>query len=101
LLDEAVEADLVADVINNGYAPDLTEDEILQIGRDPFLIAYALASPANRCVVTTEASAPSKQRQNRRIPDVCATMGVSCCNTFAMTKALGFRTGWSSAAPPP
>jgi len=91
----------VADVINNGYAPDLTEDEILQIGRDPFLIAYALASPANRCVVTTEASAPSKQRQNRRIPDVCATMGVSCCNTFAMTKALGFRTGWSSAAPPP
>ena len=101
MLDEAVEPNLVADVINNGYAPDLTDDETLQIGRDPFLIAYALASPANRCVVTTEVSAPSKQRQNRRIPDVCATMGVSCCNTFAMNKALGFRTGWSPAAPSP
>jgi hypothetical protein len=101
LLDEAVEPNLVADVINNGYAPDLTDDETLQIGRDPFLIAYALASPANRYVVTTEVSAPSKRRQNRRIPDVCATMGVSCCNTFAMNKALGFKTGWSPAAPSP
>jgi hypothetical protein len=95
LLDEEVDPDLVADVINNGYAPDLTEDEIVQIGRDPFLIAYALASPADRTVVTTEGSAPSKQRQNRRIPDVCATMGVLCCNTFAMMKALGFKTGWT------
>jgi len=99
LLDEEADPDLVGDTINNGYAPDLTEDEILQIGRDPFLIAYALASPANRCVVTTEVSAPSKQRQNRRIPDVCATMGVSCCNTFAMMRALGFRTGWSPNSP--
>jgi hypothetical protein len=94
LLDEQVDPDLVARVIDEGYAPDLTDDEVVQIGRDPFLIAYALASPADRCVVTTEVSAPRKQRQNRRIPDVCATMGVACCNTFAMTKALGFKTGW-------
>jgi hypothetical protein len=99
LLDEEVDPDLVADVINDGYAPNLTDDEILQIGRDPFLIAYALASPANRSVVTMEVSAPNKQRQNRRIPDVCATMGVSCCNTFAMMKALGFRTAWSPGTP--
>jgi Domain of unknown function (DUF4411) len=58
LLDEEAEPHLVADVINNGYAADLTDDETLQIGRDPFLIAYALASLANRCVVTTEVSAP-------------------------------------------
>jgi hypothetical protein len=100
LFEEEVDRDLVADVISDGYAPDLSEDELPQIGRDPFLIAYALASPASRCVVTTEASAPSKQRQNRRIPDVCATMGVSCCDTFAMTKALGFRTSWSRGTPP-
>jgi uncharacterized protein DUF4411 len=95
LFDEKVDADLVARVINYGYAPDLTDDEVIQIGRDPFLIAYALASPAERCVVTTEVSAPRKQRQNRRIPDVCATMGIVCCNTFVMTKALGFKTGWT------
>ena len=28
LLDEAVEPNLVADVINNGYAPDLTDDDV-------------------------------------------------------------------------
>jgi hypothetical protein len=95
LLDEQVDPALVARVVNDGYAPDLSDDEVVQIGRDPFLIAYALASPATRCVVTTEVSAPSKRRQNRRIPDVCATMGVVCCNTFIMMKALGFKTGWT------
>lgn len=95
LFDEEADPEHVARVINEGYAANLTDDEILQIGRDPFLIAYALASPADRCVVTTEVSSPRKQRQNRRIPDVCSTMGVSCCNTFAMTKALGFKTGWT------
>jgi len=94
IFDEKVDADLVACVINEGYATDLTEDEVLQIGRDPFLIAYALASPADRCVVTTEVSAPSKLRQNRRIADVCTTMGIDCCDTFAMMKVLGFKTGW-------
>lgn len=94
LFDEQVDPALVARVINEGYAADLTDDEVVQIGRDPFLIAYALASPADRCVVTTEVSAPRKQRQNRRIPDVCAAMGVDCCDTFRMAKALGFKTGW-------
>jgi hypothetical protein len=87
---------LFSRVINEGYALDLTDDEVVQIGRDPFLIAYALAEPTKRCVVTTEVSAPSKLRQNRRIPNVCDTMGVNCCNTFAMMKALGFKTGWKS-----
>ncbi len=74
LFDERADPAIVAKVIDEGYASDLTDDEIVQIGRDPFLIAYALASPADRCVVTTEVSAPRKQRQNRRIPDVCARM---------------------------
>jgi hypothetical protein len=95
VLDEQVDPNLVARVINEGYASDLTDDEIVQIGRDPFLVAYGLASPATRCVVTTEVSAPSKRRQNRKVPDVCATMGVSCCNTFVMMKVLGFKTGWT------
>ncbi len=94
ILDEPVNGALVARVINEGYAPDLTDDEILQLGRDPFLIAYGLASPADRCVVTTEASKPRKIRQNRRIPDVCNGMGVTWCDTFAMTRALGFTTKW-------
>lgn len=94
LLAEEVDPQHVKHCMSLGYAPDLTDDELLQIGRDPFLIAYAMASPENRCVVTNEASAPRKIRQNRRVPDVCSTMGVNCCNTFAMLKALGFKTGW-------
>src|SRR5437660_2701373 len=94
LLDEEADPALVASVVSTGYAPDLTDDEVLQIGKDPFLIAYALASPADRCVVTTEVSRPRRVRQNRHVPDVCSTMGVLCYNTFQMTKALGFTTGW-------
>ena len=94
LFDEEVNSDLVRRVIEEGYAPDLTDDETEQIGRDPFLIAYGLASPADRCVVTTEVSAPRKQRQNRRIPDVCASLGVTSCDTFEMLRALRFSTRW-------
>jgi hypothetical protein len=94
LLDEQVDQAIVSMVINNGYANDLTEDEISQLGRDPFLVAYALVSPDERCVVTTEVSKPKRIRQNRHVPDVCNTLGVKCCDTFGMTKALGFKTGW-------
>jgi hypothetical protein len=94
VLDEEVDQDLVADVVSTGYAPDRTDQELEQIGRDPFLIAYALAAKDERVVVTTEASASKKQRQNRKIPDVCATFGVSCCDPFAMLKALKFSTAW-------
>jgi hypothetical protein len=93
LFDEDVQPALVQRVTDH-YAPDLTDDELEAIGRDPFLIAHALADPAHRCVVTTEVSKRRLQRQNRRIPDVCADVGVQCCDTFAMLRALRFRTGW-------
>ena len=94
LLTENVDPAHVARCTSVGYAPDLTDDELPQVGRDPFLIAYGMAAPAERCVVTNEVSAPKKQRQNRRIPDVCTKMGVECCNPFRMMKNLGFKTGW-------
>jgi hypothetical protein len=96
LLDEAVDSALVATTVSDGYASDLTDDEIGQVGRDPFLIAYARAEPGQRCVVTTESSRPSRIRQNRHIPDVCRTFGVPTCNTFDFTRRLSFRTSWKS-----
>src|SRR3546814_5281664 len=95
LFDEDVRPELVQQVVGH-YAADLTDDELEAIGRDPFLIARALADPGNRCIVTTEVSKRRLQRQNRRIPDVCADAGVQCCDTFAMLRALRFRTGWRS-----
>ena len=94
LFDEIVDAALVQRVVLIGYADDLTDDEVDKIGRDPFLIAYALSNPSERCVVTTEVSRPSAQRQNRKIPDVCRLLSVQCCGPFALNRNLGFHTGW-------
>ncbi|PDT33884.1 MULTISPECIES: DUF4411 family protein [Rhizobiaceae] len=94
-LDEDVDPALVQAVIEK-YAPDLNDAEVIEIGRDPFLIAYAMALPANRIVVTVEASKPSAKRANRRIPDVCKDLGVKWCNSFEMMTALNFTTAWRS-----
>lgn len=92
--DGIVDVDLVQRVVSEGYANDLTDDEVEKLGRDPFLIEYALASPDERCVVTTEISRPSAQRQNRKIPDVCRTLNLRCCGPFALNRVLGFKTTW-------
>jgi hypothetical protein len=97
LLGEEVDEDRVRTVITEGYAPDLNDAELEQMGHDPFLIAYGLAVPADCCVVSTEVSKPRRTGQNRHIPDVCNELGVPWCNTFAMTRALGFTTRWQAA----
>jgi hypothetical protein len=88
-----VDADLVQKVVYEGYAPDLKDDEIEQLGRDPFLIAHGM-SIQDSCIVTTEVSAPSKKRQNRKVPDVCAQFSVRWCDPFNFIRALGFSTSW-------
>jgi hypothetical protein len=93
ILHEGVNIDHVQNVVNTGYANDLTDDEVEQIGRDPFLVAYAMADQ-NRCVVTVEVSKPSKKRHNRHVPDVCKTVGVRSCDPFMLNRELGFRTDW-------
>jgi hypothetical protein len=94
-LDESADPAIVDKVVKDGYAPDLTDDEMDVIGQDPFLIAYALAG-TERCVVTTEVSKPTKKRQNRKIPDVCGTFGVPAMNLFAFNRELGFKTSWKT-----
>jgi hypothetical protein len=97
LFAEAVDVLLVQHVVSTGYAADLRDDEVEKIGRDPFLMAYALVDSANRTVVTTEVSRPSTQRANRKVPDVCQAVGAMCCGPFALNGALGFRTGWRTS----
>jgi hypothetical protein len=98
VLNEKVNAALVQSVINKGYAPNLTDTEAEQLGRDPFLIAYALADVANRTVVTSEVSKPTLTRQNRRVPDVCQMMGAKQCDPFAFNRVLKFSTQWKKKA---
>ena len=97
-LDEEVDVALVQRVINGGYAPDLTDQEVEIIGRDPFLIAYALAARNDRCVVTNEISKPGKQRANRKVPDVCNQMQVVWMDSFRLIRTLNFSTSWRAAA---
>ena len=96
LLKESVDLALVRRVVSEGYASDLTDQEIEQVGRDPFLVAYGLADCGGRCVVTLEVSKPSKVRQNRKVPDVCKFFSVPWCGPFEVNRALGFRTSWQA-----
>lgn len=93
LLDEEVDIDIFRRVMSEGYAPDLTDIEIEAVGRDPFLIAYALVDVENRTVVTGEVRS-NKRRQNRPIPSVCDDLGVKSCDQFAFGRHLDFRTNW-------
>ena len=95
LLDEEADPTLVSRVIVEGYCPDPTDQEIETMGRDPFLLAHALADPANRTIVTTEVSKPRKQRANRKIPDVGRDLGIRCVNNFQLLRELDFKTGWN------
>ena len=97
LLDDTPDIALVNKVITEGYVSHPTEADLLKMGQDPFLIAYALKDKNNMTIVTTEASKPSKQGANKHIPDVCKHFGISCCNTFQMTRTLGFSTNWKSS----
>ncbi len=94
LLDEHADPAHVRTVTDRGYSPDLNEDEVQQIGRDSFLISYAYTDLGNRTIVTYETSSPAKQRANRKVPDVCATLGVPCCTIYQMIAALDFSTDW-------
>ncbi len=91
LLGEEAAPATVNEVVSRGYASDLTDAEVIEVGRDPFLIGYALSFPTDRCVVTSEASKPGKKRGRRHIPDVCKTLGIQCMNAVGLINSLDFR----------
>lgn len=98
-LDEEADVALVQRVINEGYARDLNDHEVEIIGRDPFLISYALQARAERCIVTTEVSKPRRQRAKRHLPDVCTQLQVLWMDSFGLVRALNFSTSWKPKSP--
>ena len=97
LYDQEADPALVGQVLDAGYGQDLSDIQIEKIGRDPFLISYALVDPDNIAIVTTEVSKPSTtEPSNKRVPDVCNALGISHLHTFRFTKALGFNTNWNA-----
>ena len=77
------------------YGADLSEADIETIGKDPFLIAAALADQYGRCVVTAEVSKPRRQGPNRHIPNICEDIGVQWHSPVEFLNALDFSTGWN------
>ncbi len=90
ILAEATNMAIVQTVITQGYAPDLDDIELMSLTRDPFLIAAALAG-SDRIVATREVSKRTQQRAKRKVPDVCATMGIECINDYELWRRLDFR----------
>ena len=99
-LNESFNVSHLTKIINEGYAPDLNEVELETIGKDPFLISYAMADVKNRIVVTNEVSKPSKKRQNRKVPDVCDHFNIQWCNVYELLRELDFTTNWKSRMHP-
>ena len=89
LLDEEADMSMVGRVILEGYG-GLDETGIEAVGRDPFLVSYALAAPGQRTVVTFEVSKPSRVGTRRKLPDVCTDLEVPCCNLYRLVRDLGF-----------
>jgi hypothetical protein len=89
VLEEKPDTALVQRVLNEGYAPNLNDVEIQKVGKDPFLVAIALAKP-DRVVVTKERSQPSKMKANRKIPDVCDHFGIKWMTDFDLYRVLKF-----------
>lgn len=95
-LDEEVDASHLQKVLDDGYGQNLTDVDLEKIGRDPFIMAYAMASPADRHVVSNEISRPNAQGANRKIPDICKQFGLNSCNAFSLIRQLDFKTAWEA-----
>lgn len=91
ILQEEAQPHIVNEVVSVGYAPDLDDTEIAEVGRDPFLISYAYRAPEERTVVTGEVSRPGRTRGRRKVPDVCRELGVQCVDLIGLINELDFR----------
>ena len=90
-LDEEVDREVLQRVLDTGYGPSLTEDELDEAGHDPFLVAHSLMGGGQRTVVTKEVSRPTRQRGRTKVPDACDRLRVPWTTDFEMYRRLNFR----------
>jgi hypothetical protein len=74
------------------YCEDITEAELEKLGADPCLIAAGLHIGCD--IVSKEGTKPTAQRANKKVPDICRTMGIRCINDHALIRELDFSTNW-------
>lgn len=91
ILNEDVSGDHLQRVLDEGYGGDLTDSDLIKMGKDPFLVAYGMTS-SDRIIVTKETSKPSAQKGNCKVPDVCNRMNVIYVRDFELYRLLNFNT---------
>jgi hypothetical protein len=70
------------------YLPNALNEFLNAVEADAFLVAYCLADPLSKFIVTQEVSEP--KRQNKvKIPDACIALNVTYVNTIEMFRQLG------------
>lgn len=92
LLVEEADPALVVRAINDGYqglSPLFNDIQHTKYGKDPFLIAYALAAP-ERTVVTREVSKRTQRLGNTKLPDACDDCGIEWITDFELYRRLNF-----------
>jgi len=92
LLDEDPDPKLVQRALADGYQSghaNFTDGELNKIGRDAFLVAYALADPS-RVIVTKETTKRTQRLGNTKLPDACHDCGIKCYVDFRMYHELDF-----------
>tara|TARA_R110002110_G_scaffold216522_1_gene430536 strand:- start:75 stop:566 length:492 start_codon:yes stop_codon:yes gene_type:complete len=77
------------------YGNALSEDDLIKIGKDPFLVAAGFADKQQRIVVTAEVSKPGREGANRHIPNICEDCGVNWINPIEFLQQLNFTTDWN------
>jgi len=73
---------------NNHYIQSALHEFLDADEADAFIIAFALAEPKNRVVVTQEIS-DSKRKNKVKIPDGCNALQLNFVNTIGMFRKLG------------
>lgn len=70
------------------YLPKALYEFLDAAEADAFIVAYALADPGNRVVVTHEISEPNRKTKIK-IPEACDALNVQFVNTIGMFRQLG------------
>ncbi len=87
---EEVDIDLVRWVTENGYAPDLTDIEVVEVGRDPFLVAYAPVNADDRSL--------SRPNVRGRAHEEITERFLTCADSSASARAMPSRSAMNSAS---
>lgn len=88
ILDEYSHVTSWAISMNYHYLPKALNEFLSGDEADAFLVAYALADPTQRILVTQEIRAPQK-RNKIKIPDCCVALGVTTINTIELFRRIG------------